>query len=157
MPVFTEHHLASCTAEHSRVSALPPHPTRPASSPGHSTGHLCSSSSVCSSVQSAVWLYFYMLVRSPSLTVHHRQTIIPTQHNPLCCFQVIRWREWIPVIKPTLLTDNWKMTGQCFVQGLSDLWLLRTSETNLSLARYMYHTTSHDRFIFFFNAAGRPG
>lgn len=50
-PVFTERHLASCAAERSRVSALPPRPTCPASPPEKRTGQSGSSSSACSGAQ----------------------------------------------------------------------------------------------------------
>lgn len=87
---LTEHHLALCTTEHSHVSALPPHPIHPDTSPRNGT---------CSSGQ----LYFPMVLRSHSLTVHQSQMIIPKQHNSLPCFQVTRWRPQISVIKTTVL------------------------------------------------------
>ena len=92
MPVFIEHHLASCTAEHSRVSALPPHPTHPASSPGHSTGHLCSSSSTRSSVQRHALCTSLLGDCRTTIPDRAPKANIPTQRNPLCCFQVIRCR-----------------------------------------------------------------
>lgn len=80
--------------------------------------------------------------------------IIPTKHDSLQFFQVIRWTPQIPAIKTTVLhrytRDNMSMFCSGVITSLDkgkkialDKWIF------FSLRRYINHTRSHDRFISF--------